>query len=63
LDDAFEALRSEMRDMRAEMRDMRTEMHAEVRDLRSDISKLWMTMVGGYTTILAALVGLIALHI
>ena len=60
LNDAFERLIAEMREGRTEMREMRTELRGEIHglraELRADIRQLWVTMVGGYVAIVAALI-------
>jgi hypothetical protein len=52
LNDAFENLRADIRELRTDMRTMRSELHA-------DIQRIWVAMIGGYTTIVMGLLGII----
>jgi hypothetical protein len=62
IDDAFAQLRDELRELRrefhAEMRGMRAEHAAGMRSLRAELFQLKLLMLGGYTTILAAVIAL-----
>ena len=51
IDDAFAQLRGEVRDLRNEMR-------GEFREFRRELFQMKLFMLGGYVTILAAIVGL-----
>ena len=67
LNDSFDELRSDIRELREDMRGLRGEMgslrdelHGEMNALRAKMddgfTKLWITMAGGYATIVAAII-------
>ena len=56
LNDSFEALRSDIRELRQDMRELRSEMTTMRAELHAEIQRVWIVMVGGYATIVAAVI-------